>query len=84
MFKVGDKVKINPKWNEGDIKDDYGIGVWRNYVGKIYTIGKVLPEENDIVSYVFLEEGWRFIWPDYMLQSVDENSISYLLEKRNV
>lgn len=65
-FNVGDKVRVNPKWQEDfPDKNNYGIVTWREYLGKTYTIMTI--EEKSCT----LEEN-AFIWPYYMLKGVEE------------
>ncbi len=65
-FNVGDKVRVNPKWQEDfPDKNNYGIVTWRECLGKTYTIMTI---EEKLCT---LEE-IAFIWPYYMLKGVEE------------
>lgn len=66
MFKVGDKVTINPNWEAKDpCYGDYGISRWRCYVGEVFTIAKI----GEGHSYTLEEVD--YFWPEYMLMPAE-------------
>lgn len=78
-MKIGDKVTIDPKWQEKyPNKINYGIDTWREYLGKIYTISSV-----DFSNCIYLsEDQHHFVWPKYMIMPIDKSTIKYYLWRR--
>lgn len=81
LFKVGQKVEIDPEWQKKNPeKRHYGIGNWRNYIGKKYTIISHQPGIT-IDTYFLKEDQVTYHWPDYMLKA---RGLSALLKNKNL
>lgn len=67
MFKVGDKVTINPNWDKS--KGNYGIVNWKKYVGREFIIDDTSIDNTSSESYCL--EGLPYWFPGYMLMPMN-------------
>lgn len=83
-FKVGDKVIINEHFDRN--KGDYGITIWKRYLGEIYTIRSVRDNEfggEEWQEVTLYGDSCCFTWPSWMLKIYEDKSmISYYLRRR--